>query len=463
MFQILIKKEIRHGLISLRYLLTLVLTVALFAACGIFSIHSYTQRRADFEDQRLEQQNSLQQEAQQLNTLASSAQYIIRQPKETEIISSGEEKLLPDRIQFSAFWYANYTNIDRLNYRLLSGIQLDWIFIIGMLLSFVALILTFDQISGEREKGTLRLQCANAVSRFTLIMSKYAAALALMAIALVIGILVNLIIVRIGLREMLLFKYPGQLLVLLVIFLVYISLFLLLGLFVSSRVHLSSSSLAICLLIWTTLLVFIPGAGSMIGQKIHRIQSSYEYEQKRDTAWNDIWMNAPEPKARGYSNGRDFPYLAERVKLVNQLSESNDRFRNDRFYELLGQVRFARSLTMISPYSLLRYAAESITGTGLESFVHFYESGKIYREIFHQFIIQKDAADPDSYHQICSWHPEAYSDKPVLLEDIPVFNAPAVSTWQGILGTKVPLLALVAANLLIGIMAFASFMRYDIR
>ena len=463
MMKILILKEMQQGIISLRYMLTLVLTIIIFSTSAVLFIKKYENRRMDYEEQQLENRENLEERAQHLNQLSRRGQYLIRPPRLSELFATGEEKHLPDRIEFTSFRYAGYENIDRLNYMLNPFTEMDWVFIVGLILSFAALVLTFDQISGEREHGTLKLQCSNSVSRFTMIMAKYLASLMLMAFALFIGIIINLIIISIGLNASLVSLYIVQIFISIMLFLFYLSLFLLLGLFISSQVRKSSSSLAISLLIWTTIVIFVPAGGSMLGQKLRKIPSSYEYTQKRDAAWNEIWSNAPVPQARGYWNGRDFPYLADRVKLVNILDESNDKFRAERFRELLSQVQLARNLTLLSPYSLLRYAMESIAETGLDAFIRYYEQGKVYRMIFREFITRKDAQDPDSYHQMCSWIPEAYSDKPVSIEDIPEFTEPRFPPGETLWRVKINLLLLTCFNLLGALLAFGAFMRYDVR
>lgn len=459
----LIIKEIQQGIISLRYLLTLILTMIIFIASAVFFINKYNDRRSDYEAQMMKNTQGLQERAQHLNQLSGNNQYLIRPPRLAELFAAGGEKHLPDRIEFTAFRYAGYENIDRLNYMLNPFADMDWVFIIGLILSFASLVLTFDRISGERESGTLRLQCSNSVSRLKMIVAKYLASLMLMAFALVIGIIVNLIIVSIGLNTSLISHYPAQIFITLILFLLYVSLFLLVGLYISSQVRKSASSLAISLLIWTTIIIFIPAGGSMLGEKIRKIPSSYEYQQQSGAAWNEIWMSAPVPQARGYWNGRDFPYLADRVKLVNRLDEAMDRFREERFRDLLSQVQTARSLTLLSPYAVLQYAMESISGTGVNAFVRFYDQGKLYRGLFREFVVQKDASDPDSYHQICAWHPEAYSDKPVPFEDIPKFEESRSSVGETLWRSRINLLLLMAFNLLGAILAFGAFMRYDVR
>jgi len=59
------------------------------------------------------------------------------------------------------------------NFLLPQFIHIDWIFLNSLILSFVALLLTYDCICGEKEGGTLRLMLAGAVPRHKLLVAKY--------------------------------------------------------------------------------------------------------------------------------------------------------------------------------------------------------------------------------------------------------------------------------------------------
>ena len=52
-------------------------------------------------------------------------------------------------------------------------IKIDWGFVTAVLLSFMGILFTFDAISGEQERGTLRLMLANSISRNTVICGKF--------------------------------------------------------------------------------------------------------------------------------------------------------------------------------------------------------------------------------------------------------------------------------------------------
>ena len=52
-------------------------------------------------------------------------------------------------------------------------IEIDWGVVTAVLLSFMGILFTFDSISGEQERGTLRLMLSNSVSRSAVICGKF--------------------------------------------------------------------------------------------------------------------------------------------------------------------------------------------------------------------------------------------------------------------------------------------------
>ena len=70
--------------------------------------------------------------------------------------------------------------------------DVDWGNIISIVLSLVAILFTFDAISSEKEHGTLRLTLSNSISRGTVLVSKFLAALITISIPFLIAALINL-------------------------------------------------------------------------------------------------------------------------------------------------------------------------------------------------------------------------------------------------------------------------------
>ena len=74
-------------------------------------------------------------------------------------------------------------------------IKIDWVFI-GILMSFFAILFTFDAIAGERARGTLSLMMSNTVSRGQVLFGKYIGAFVTLMVPLLISILMNLLIIH---------------------------------------------------------------------------------------------------------------------------------------------------------------------------------------------------------------------------------------------------------------------------
>ena len=69
---------------------------------------------------------------------------------------------------------------------------IDWVFILKTLFSLFAILITFDTISGEKERGTLSLMCSNSVSKASIVIGKYLGALITVAVPAAAGILISL-------------------------------------------------------------------------------------------------------------------------------------------------------------------------------------------------------------------------------------------------------------------------------
>ena len=136
--------------------------------------------------------------------------------------------------------------------------KVDWAFIIGYILSLIALLFTFDSISGEREHGTLRLMLANPIPRHTVLIGKFLGALISIIIPLSLAVLMNLLVISTSSDVHLGADAWGRLGIIFLIAVLYLCLFLALGLLVSARVQRRAVSLVILLLAWVIFVVFMP-------------------------------------------------------------------------------------------------------------------------------------------------------------------------------------------------------------
>ena len=125
----------------------------------------------------------------------------------------------------------------------------------------------------------------------------------------------------------------------------------------------------------------------------------------------------------------------------------------------IAQIQLARSITRISPASSVRYAIESLAGTGFSRHVQFLAQVRRYADEFGAFLVETDRTDPESPHAIGPR--EGTSQKPVSFKSIPKFeDRISLSGVYTAAATDMLLLLLFSVVLFAG--AFLAFIRIDV-
>ena len=124
---------------------------------------------------KVEFRNKLKETAESnFSELATNKWALILQPRENSFISDGKEKYLPNQFEYSAYNVFGFEiGHGGVNPFLSTFQELNWSFIVSVILSFVVLLFTFDTISGEKETGALALILSNSIPRATVLLSKY--------------------------------------------------------------------------------------------------------------------------------------------------------------------------------------------------------------------------------------------------------------------------------------------------
>ena len=343
-------------------------------------------------------------------------------------------------------------------------IKIDWVFI-GMLMSFFAILFTFDAIAGERERGTLSLIMSNTVSRGQVLLGKYLGAFLTLMVPLVIGILMNLLVIQ--LSGSLSFDSGTSLRILGMVglFGLLISAFIFVGLFFSSCVSNAITSLVWLLLTWVFLAFVFPNLLGIFVGNLNPIPSVDEVSLRRKAQLEQIGdqfqpfgaygeplsskLNQA-PSAENPSATRQWATYFTTQKGIE--TKSLDEHIDQQFR----QVQIARDLTQISPIATFQYAMEGLANTGIVSYMNFVKQARRYRQTFIDFIKTEDQGDPESLHI----YPvkEGLSQKPVDPDAVPVFEEQI--SYRSVL-SQVGLLVLF--NLLFFIMAQVSFLMSEVK
>ena len=468
MIRQIVYKEVLENVLSLRFVLSLLLAIVLFAASGFVFLGRYGKQSQDYWKKTNENLSALQGQSRQLYRLAFYKQQILTMPKPLSFCAEGFEKSLPNSFKFNIFGIELPQIEGRRNFMLPHFSDIDWVFIISLILSFVAIVFTYDSISGERERGTLRLMLSGAIPRYAVLLGKYFAAMLTLCIPLLIGLLVSLIIV-VSSREVTIEGTAWlKILSIILLSLLYLSIFVLLGVFVSSRTAHSANCIVILLLVWVGLVILMPSFGRIISDVPNRA----DFERKSREAVGQIWNNADKYGKNAGNMSHDLSWEGNnppararlRMAATKVINQARDNYHN----QLLAQTLTGRAATCFSPAVIYQRASEAIVGTGINHCVNLYQQIRQYQANLKEFIRSEDTEDPDSLHLIfdetsCARSWKTISHQTVDFDIVPKFQERDVGLGQSLQLAIWDIGLLVLFNLVFFAAAFVSFLKYDVR
>lgn len=425
------RRELYDNLNSLRFALTTVLLLALMLTNAIGHLREHPKRMQKYHD--AVSASMARMAAHTEDSLYKLAQEgpgkLYKKPSSLYFCAEGGDLVLPDTIEGgSPFGYSEHLRgVWKLKYpdaninmkRVGPDVtKLDWAFVIGYVLSLIALLFTFDAISGERERGTLRLMFANSVPRHIVLIGKFLGALISVSIPFTLAVLINLLLISTSNAVHLNTEAWERLGIIFLIALLYTCLFLALGLLVSARAQRSAVSLVILLLIWITVVVFMPSTLAAIASEFSPSMSPSESfwkqrNQIQDQLWDKYgrWL---------WSDKVDKQTLTAKHEFFTQDAEAEERLNQERLIEKIAQVQHARSITRISPATLLQSLIEAFAGTGFERHLQFVGNAQRYARQLREFVADTDRSDPESLHIIGVR--EGMTKKKILSEAVPKFE-----------------------------------------
>ena len=472
MIRQIIHKEILEYLLSFRFILSLVLVIVLFAVGGFVFVGKYKQQSSDYWQKTNENLAGFKEQSRQLHKLAFYRQNVWMKPKPLALCAEGFEKSLPNHFRFDVFSSDLPEIKGRGNFTLSHFSNIDWAFVVSVILSFLALVFTYDSVSGEKEDGTLRQMLANTIPRHEVLLGKYLGVMLTIGVPLLLGLLVSLIIVVASNAAVISGLDWLKILTLVLVSFFYLSIFILLGMFVSSRTAYPANSMVMLLLIWVVLVVLIPSFGKIISEVSGKAPNPTELERRLGEVTAETWANAERYGERaGYMSwDRDDPANnpPARGRLKTAEINGKNQVREDYHNKMLAQAFIGRNLTRFSPTVLYQRASEALAGTGINRCVNLREQIKEYQVELKEYIRSKDAEDPLSLHLIFPEYNSAQawrtiSHTPVDFTTVPKFQERDLGLAQSLKAAVWDIGLLAFFNLIFFAASFVSFLRYDVR
>lgn len=368
---------------------------------------------------------------------------------------------------------------------------LDLEFVFQVVLSLFAILFAFDAVSGEKERGTLRLALSNAVPRATYILGKLTGTLLGLVVPLLIPMIMGCLLLAAMGVEMSTDDWLRLALVLVAGFL-FLGAVTALSVLVSACTHRSSTSFLILLVLWIGSVLIMPRAAVLLAARGIEVPSADEAMSQRARLGHQLWredrqaiqsfMDQRMAAFDGDGDSESGDDIAGQIARAQRLQgEVNDflegrneerkrqmalldsRLEEERRNLRQRQQELAFGLARLSPAAALSLASTSLAGTSLVLPRHFMEQARSYREIFERFRREKGGAPGGGIRVMVRAAGDDQEETTIDVSEMPVFTyqSPPVAALLREAVFDLGLLALY--NLLFFAGAFVAFLRYDVR
>ena len=307
----------------------------------------------------------------------------------------------------------------------------DFLYVVRVVLSLVALLFGFDQVSREREQGTLKLLLGSSVSRAKVLVGKWIGNFLSLSIPFLLVTLLGTAVLFLDREVHFSSGQLGRLVLILALSLLYLGFFLSLGMLVSALTRRAATSIIILLFIWALFVFIIPNLGTLAARQFVSVPSVRALSEKRQQTWTREVVVSIKDGA-----------WADHFRAI---SSENDKLENDYRLRFERLVRLSRDINRISPAASFLDAASEVAGTGIGEESRL--KGEVVRykdSIIDQLIAGQDSGKRDAQYPAFSYAPRPLAE---------VFAGGALfdTVW------------LVFFNILSFALAYVAFVRYDVR
>jgi len=477
MLNTIIRKEIHNHVLSFRFLAVFLLLLVIVPATVLVLTNDYIRKQNDASRRQTEIQTYLSQYAH-FNRL-----YGVIAPSQPPVPFLALVRGLSAEVNLGEFDNDPLPVMFPL---------IDLTFIVTILLSLAALVLSYDAVSGEREDGTLKLMLANGVPRAKIILGKLLGGVATLLVPFLVGLAVGMVLLLLNPRLGWKGSDWGALGLILAGAVVYLSLFVGLGILISSRHHSSASSIMTSLFVWVLLILVIPNlapyAASLIRPTPSRIKLNREIARLTDVDRDDLGRKLQKEKTEAVL--KQYPILAP----VTRMSEAEIKaaIKKDsalaQAYRVLAgeieaawkeaniiqgekakvlredldriqksQTQLALRLSMASPLADFTYLAADMSNTGMRNARHFESLVSAWNQLYGEYMRRKMEAMRKANPTMDVWN--TATD----VRDLPRFAYKEEALPGRMMSGLAPFVVLLVLSLALFAAGFAAFVRYDVR
>jgi ABC-type transport system involved in multi-copper enzyme maturation permease subunit len=433
------RKDFLNNLLSARFVIGFILCLLLIPFSILINI-------SDFRDQanqyRLDRA-AAEKGVKEVHVYSALRPEIVMPPEPLSIFSQGISSQVGNRVKIllgEKPMLAEGKIAARDNPFLAAFFSVDFVQVAAIIFSLLALLFSYDVFTREKEDGTLRLQMSNSLGRSQFMAGKVVGILATLLPVLVFSFLLSAVLILFSKDVSFSALEWGRIGLLFAASLLYLAVFIFIGLFISARSKTSVTSLVLCLFIWVFFIFIIPNLSAYFAESFVRVQSrdnlnrvldDFErefgkvlgdrYKTQGITEYYSAWYRSSgdDGYIETYGNSRtDFEAQRRRCMISEPLriDYADKKWPSQEAYleSLSHQARVAQGLSSISPAGIFRIIASAVCSTDRRSHEKEMDRIRQYREGFIRYMQSKNIFA--SFRYITPAPPETFLTEDQLIE-----------------------------------------------
>ena len=490
----IVRREITANILSFRFLMGLLIYFSLIVTNLFVLTRGYEDRLQSYRTAIRENEDKISQVQRYSQFGLTHLLKCDRSPKLLSIFNEGVDKRKGNTVAVAHGYVpavAEQHGSDNPYLTIFSSI--DFTVICQVVMSLLALLFAYDAISREKEAGTLRLALSGAVSRLMLLLGKYIAGMVSISLPLIASFVAGLLVIQFSPYV----SFSGsdwiRILLIFLVSMLYVSLFFLIGLFLSTRTDRPSITLMFSMCVWVLFVLIVPNLTVLLVEHASPIQPEESYKEQARDQWKQYeaevkdyfekrGVEAPLDRASfggvGANSGVNDYDSGETVSVSGFRGEEGVPFAQEcygfkenlraQYADRIWQIRktyldknpnrqslLALNISRISPAVVYYNAAAILAETDLGSFWQFMEQTRQYRREWLDYIRDEEIFSSRR------WFTTEF-EEPFDLSRIPRFKEQSEGIGSSLQRATLDIMILVVLNALFFMGAFISFLHYDV-
>ncbi len=411
----IVRKEFLNNLLSARFVIGFLLCLVLIPFSILINIDDYRDQAAIYQTER----DAAEKATREVRVYSALRPEIVLPPEPLGIFCRGIRGQVGHRVRIllgEKPWWAEGTTAVRDNPFLASFFSVDFVDIAAIVFSLLALLFSYDVFTREKEDGTLRMQMANSIGRSRLLAGKVLGILVTMLPVLIFCFLLSALLVLASKDLSFSALDWGRIALISGVSLLYLAVFIFVGLLISARSKTSVTSLVLCLFVWVFFVFIVPNLSAYFAESFVRVQSRENLARVIDdldrefnrtirdrektlptTDWDMGWYNigGDDGHKEMYGCTASFFERERQRSLISEplrLDYAEKKWASQKAYldSLTRQAQIAERIALISPAGVFRTIASAICATDGHSYEKVMDRMRQYRETFIRYLQGKN-------------------------------------------------------------------------